>query len=270
MWEERMKMILNEYRLLPFQKEAQAARRQAHGRVLLRRATRRCRPGTCPRNNRLRSDTWPTATREPAGLGVRTTAAFFGHPARPLHAVLQRDVGALLATTGCAAFLILYMTAPRRHRRHRAGRRRRPRRSTASTPRWCTCEPAGRLGRRPRARPAQCRALRRHPDRAAATSRSRFRSRGTFYLGPDADRARHRTAQAEHQRHRRPALRAEGRRAATPAFSIFYMGINLGAFLGPLITGYLAQDEGSARDRRAGAWIRTPRGTGASAPPASA
>jgi len=28
------------------------------------------------------------------------------------------------------------------------------------------------------------------------------------------------------------------------AFSLFYMGINLGAFLGPLITGYLAQDEG--------------------------
>ncbi|MGB7220042.1 MAG: peptide MFS transporter [Vicinamibacterales bacterium] len=28
------------------------------------------------------------------------------------------------------------------------------------------------------------------------------------------------------------------------AFSIFYMGINLGAFFGPLITGYLAQSEG--------------------------
>jgi POT family proton-dependent oligopeptide transporter len=28
------------------------------------------------------------------------------------------------------------------------------------------------------------------------------------------------------------------------AFSLFYMGINLGAFLGPLITGYLAQDPG--------------------------
>ena len=28
------------------------------------------------------------------------------------------------------------------------------------------------------------------------------------------------------------------------AFSLFYMGINLGAFLGPLITGYLAQDAG--------------------------
>ncbi len=28
------------------------------------------------------------------------------------------------------------------------------------------------------------------------------------------------------------------------AFSLFYMGINLGAFLGPLVTGYLAQNEG--------------------------
>src|SRR5262245_9944776 len=27
-------------------------------------------------------------------------------------------------------------------------------------------------------------------------------------------------------------------------FSIFYMGINLGAFLGPLVTGYLAQSDG--------------------------
>jgi POT family proton-dependent oligopeptide transporter len=27
------------------------------------------------------------------------------------------------------------------------------------------------------------------------------------------------------------------------AFSLFYMGINLGAFLGPLITGYLAQND---------------------------
>ncbi|HUF46376.1 MAG TPA: peptide MFS transporter [Vicinamibacterales bacterium] len=34
----------------------------------------------------------------------------------------------------------------------------------------------------------------------------------------------------------------DGRRDA--GFSLFYMGINLGAFLGPLVTGYLAQDEG--------------------------
>ena len=40
-------------------------------------------------------------------------------------------------------------------------------------------------------------------------------------------------------------------------FSIFYMGINLGAFLGPIVTGGLAQSRASA-------------GTRASAPPASA
>ena len=37
LWEERMKMILNEYRLLPFQKEAQELDPAAHGGVLLRR-----------------------------------------------------------------------------------------------------------------------------------------------------------------------------------------------------------------------------------------
>ena len=52
-------------------------------------------------------------------------------------------------------------------------------------------------------------------------------------------------------------------------FSIFYMGINLGAFMGPLLTGFLAQDSASGAHRD-GEWIRTPRGTGRSAPPASA
>ncbi len=48
MWEERMKMILNEYRLLPVPEGSAGARRQAHGRVLLRRrrgAAARVRPG---------------------------------------------------------------------------------------------------------------------------------------------------------------------------------------------------------------------------------
>ena len=40
LWEERMKMILNEYRLMPWQKEAQAAGREAHGGFLLRRRGR--------------------------------------------------------------------------------------------------------------------------------------------------------------------------------------------------------------------------------------
>ena len=101
--------------------------------------------------------------------------------------------------------------------------------------------------------------VRRHPDRAAATSRSPFPRSRAFYLGPRADRARHRAPQAQHQRHRRPALRARATCAATPAFSIFYMGINLGAFIGPLITGYLAQSE-SFRARLAGLGTRSELG----------
>ena len=37
LWEERQKMILNEYRLMPWQKEGQELITQADGRVLLRR-----------------------------------------------------------------------------------------------------------------------------------------------------------------------------------------------------------------------------------------
>ena len=53
-------------------------------------------------------------------------------------------------------------------------------------------------------------------------------------------------------------------------FSIFYMGINMGAFVGPLITGYLAQDV-RFRGMIEG-WGMDPNraGTGASAPLASA
>ena len=37
MWEDRMKMILNEYRLMPWQKEAQESDGEADGGLLLRR-----------------------------------------------------------------------------------------------------------------------------------------------------------------------------------------------------------------------------------------
>jgi POT family proton-dependent oligopeptide transporter len=55
-------------------------------------------------------------------------------------------------------------------------------------------------------------------------------------------------------------------------FSIFYMGINLGAFLAPLICGYLAQSASWKATPRIG-WglaTRAAAGTGASPPPASA
>jgi len=53
-------------------------------------------------------------------------------------------------------------------------------------------------------------------------------------------------------------------------FSIFYMGINLGAFSAPLVTGYLAQSAGWKSRLTAWGLIRCTAGTGASPPPASA
>ena len=40
LWEDRMKMILNEYRLMPWQKEAQELVAKPHGRFFLRRGRR--------------------------------------------------------------------------------------------------------------------------------------------------------------------------------------------------------------------------------------
>ena len=68
-----------------------------------------------------------------------------------------------------------------------------------------------------------------------------FPSLTTFYLGLVADRPRHRPAEGQRQRHRRPACTAEGRSRRDAGFSIFYMGINLGAFIAPLVCGYLGQ-----------------------------
>ena len=62
-----------------------------------------------------------------------------------------------------------------------------------------------------------------------------------FYTGLASDRLRHGPAQAERQHARRIRSIARGDTRRDAGFSIFYMGINLGAFLGPLIAGYLAQ-----------------------------
>ncbi len=61
-----------------------------------------------------------------------------------------------------------------------------------------------------------------------------------FYAGLALDRHRHGAAEAERQHARRVALSA-GRLRRDNGFSIFYMGINVGALLGPLVAGYLAQ-----------------------------
>jgi len=53
-------------------------------------------------------------------------------------------------------------------------------------------------------------------------------------------------------------------------FSIFYMGINLGAFISPFVTGFLAQSNRSSTSLRRLASIRHTAGTGDSRPRESA
>ena len=83
-----------------------------------------------------------------------------------------------------------------------------------------------------------------------------FHGETTFFLGPRAHHPRHGFFKAERlddggQLYREDDPRRDG------GFTIFYMGINLGALVGPLVCGGLARARASA-------------GTGASAPRASA
>jgi len=69
----------------------------------------------------------------------------------------------------------------------------------------------------------------------------------TFYLGLVLLVMGNRPAQAQREHHRGPTLRAR-RRAARRAFSIFYMGINLGALISPFACGWVGE-------KSAGAWV---------------
>ena len=114
MWEERMKMILNEYRLLPFQKEAQAARRQAHGRVFLRQrrgAPARVRPTAVKDCLRRLHRGYSSGTRAPRPRHVSTDRSFFGHP-RGLSTLFFSEMWERFSYYGMRGFLMLYMTAP--------------------------------------------------------------------------------------------------------------------------------------------------------------
>ena len=61
-----------------------------------------------------------------------------------------------------------------------------------------------------------------------------------FFFGGLADHHRHRPAQAE-RRTMVGTLYSRDDTRRDSGFSIFYMGINLGAFIAPLITGWLGQ-----------------------------
>ena len=196
------------------------ARRQAHGRVLLRRSRRaaaRLRPGNtstrtisdrAPAIDCRRTDTWPQ--RHQRGLGdPASDKAFFGHP-RGLSTLFFSEMWERFSYYGMRGVPAVLHDGQCRDRWHGPGRGdgRADLRHVHldGVPR----EPARRLGRRSTARPAARGALRRHPDRVRSLLARRSHHRHVL-SGPDADRARHRPAQAQHQRHRRPALRAEGR-----------------------------------------------------------
>ena len=89
LWEERQKMILNEYRLMPWQKEAQELIAQAARGVLLRRErgdASGLRPG-----DEVAPLAPSTVTRPTRGTDGRSQ--LLRTPARAVDAVLHRDVG---------------------------------------------------------------------------------------------------------------------------------------------------------------------------------
>ena len=165
----------------------------------------------------------------------------FRPSARPLHAVLHRDVGALQLLRDARVPHPLHDGAGRRAAGSGFDRRARRVDLRHSTP-----EARGR----PRSSAASIadRFLGQHRTVLSAASSSplghftlAFNALPAFYTGlalivfgtglPEAATSARSSA--------RSTRRATSRRDA--GFSIFYMGINLGAFFGPLISGYLAQ-----------------------------
>ena len=61
LWEERMKMILNEYRLMPWQKEAQEIDRPSTWRTSSSARGQRCRPATSRSRPSSAAETRPSA-----------------------------------------------------------------------------------------------------------------------------------------------------------------------------------------------------------------
>ena len=134
----------------------------------------------------------------------RPTDAFFGHP-RGLSTLFFSEMWERFSYYGMRGFLILYMTAPLA-----LGGMGLDTATAAAiygmyTSMVYLMSLPGRLARRSAHRPAQRGALRRHPDRGRPLLAG-GPGHDDVLPRPAARRARHRPAQAEHQRHRRPAL----------------------------------------------------------------
>ena len=101
---------------------------------------------------------------------------------------------------------------------------------------------AGRLDRRPVPRPAQGRHLRWHRHRARQRL-PRGPSDALFFPGLALVAIGTGLLEAEHLDDRRPALRARMTSRRDSGFTIYYMGINIGAIVAPFVCGFLAQSD---------------------------
>ena len=85
-------------------------------------------------------------------------------------------------------------------------------------------------------------AVGRRPDRLRPLRHGRAHGRHDLG-GPRPDQRGNRPAQAQRRHHGRQALRTDDDRRDA-GFALYYMAINIGAFAGPLITGWLGDHQG--------------------------
>ena len=165
--------------------------------------------------------------------------AFFGHP-RGLSTLFFTEMWERFSYYGMRALLLLYMTAPLSAGGlgfdAAAGRRRlRPLHLDG-----LHGDAAGRLDRRSIDRPAPRRALRRHCSSPPATSAWPSSALAMFYLGLFLIVIGTGLLKGNVSVIVGKLYAADDNRRDA-GFSIFYMGINLGAFIAPLVCGYLGQ-----------------------------
>ena len=175
------------------------------------------------------------------------------------------------ATTGCARSSSCSWSTPGDHGRPRRSAGDRRHRSTGMyTSLVYLMSAARRLDRRPLPRPAQGRAHRRHHHHARPHHAWRCRLATAFYLGLVPRRARHRACSSPTSSTIVGQLYGQEDIRRDAGYSIYYMGINIGAFIAPIVCGFLAQRRASRQPLQLRASTPTPRGTSASAPPRSA
>ena len=191
----------------------------------------------CRRRNGVKA---PPGRGESRSLPFMTSAApaqektFFGHPGG-LSTLFFTEMWERFSYYGMRALLVLFMIAPDRPAATRAGhRRRRGQGDLRHLHRlvYLMPVPGGWVADRCSAAAARCCTA--ASSSRSATSRWPSPAQATFWLGLLPHRPRHRPAQAEHLGAWSASSTTEDDTRRDAGFSIFYMGINIGALLAPL------------------------------------